>query len=81
MAIAVLVIAAAASALRGGKYVHEEAAEAAALATGAATSGAGTDIVNDKIAASMSGNGVSPADAEHSMEAVRTPYGRATPEA
>jgi len=51
MAIAVLLIAAAASALRGGRYVHEESAEAAAIAVGAATSGAGTDIVSDELAA------------------------------
>ena len=51
MAIAVLLIAAAASALRGGRFVHEDGAEAAALAVGAATSGAGTDIVSDDFAA------------------------------
>jgi MFS family permease len=51
MAIAVLLIAAAASALRGGKFVHEDGAEAATLAVGAATSGAGTDIVSDDLAA------------------------------
>jgi MFS family permease len=51
MAMAVLLIAAAASALRGGKFVHEDGAEAAALAVGAATSGAGTDVVPDDLAA------------------------------
>jgi MFS family permease len=51
MAIVVLLIAAAASALRGGRYVHEEGREAAAIAVGAATSGAGTDIVSDELAA------------------------------
>jgi MFS family permease len=51
MAIAVLLIAAAASALRGGRFVHEERAEASAIAVGAATSGAGTDIVSDDFAA------------------------------
>ncbi len=51
MAIAVLLIAAAASALRGGRFVHEEGAEAAAIAVGTATSGAGTDIVSDDFAA------------------------------
>ncbi len=51
MAIAVLLIAAAASALRGGKFVHEDGAEAATLAVGAATSGAGTDIFSDDLAA------------------------------
>jgi MFS family permease len=51
MAIAVLLIAAAASALRGGRFVHEEVAEAATIAAGAATSDAGTDIVSDELAA------------------------------
>ncbi|HEY2314918.1 MAG TPA: MFS transporter [Streptosporangiaceae bacterium] len=51
MAIALLLIAAAASALRGGRFVHEDGAEAAAIAVGAATSGAGTDIVSDDFAA------------------------------
>ena len=51
MAIAVLLIAAAASALRGGRFVHEEGTEAAAIAVGTATSGAGTDIVSDDFAA------------------------------
>jgi len=51
MAIVVLLVAAAASALRGGRFVHEESAEAAAIAIGAATSGAGTDIVSDDLAA------------------------------
>jgi MFS family permease len=51
MAVAVLLIAAAASALRGGRFVHEDGAEAAAIAAGAATSGAGTDIVSDEFAA------------------------------
>ena len=86
MAIAVLIIAAGASALRGGRFVHEDGAEAAALAVGAATSGAGTDIVNDEIAASIpengsangSGNGHGPGKTK---ETVRTADGRATPEA
>ncbi len=51
MAIGVLLIAAAASALRGGRFVHEDGAEAATIAAGAATSGAGTDIVSDEYAA------------------------------
>jgi MFS family permease len=54
-AIAVLLVAAAASAFRGGRYVHEETAEsgveAAATAAGSATSAAGTDIVADDFAA------------------------------
>jgi MFS family permease len=83
-AIVVLVIAAGASALRGGRFVHEEGGEAAALAAGAATSGAGTDVVNDGIAASLSGNGTDPgngADPKRGKEAVRTAEGRATPDA
>jgi MFS family permease len=72
MAIAVLLIAAAASALRGGRFVHEDAAEAATIAVGTATSGAGTDIVSDELAAAdadadanrAAGNGAGPAAAE-----------------
>jgi MFS family permease len=93
MAIAVLVIAAGASALRGGRYVHEEGGEAAAIAAGAATSGAGTDIVSDAIAAHEASQastangtggaagGANGAGAGHAKEAVRTADGRATPEA
>ncbi len=55
MAIAVLLIAAAASAFRGGRYVHEEGAGAAAIAAGSATSAAGTDIVADDFAAEEAG--------------------------
>ena len=51
MAIAVLLIAAAASAFRGGRYVYEEGIEAASISAGSATSGAGTDIVADDFAA------------------------------
>ncbi len=50
MAIAVLLVAAAASALRGGKFVHEDATHSAAVAAGAATEAAGTDIVSDQVA-------------------------------
>ncbi len=64
MAIAVLVIAAAASAFRGGRYVHDESAEtglaAASIAAGAATSAAGTDIVADEFAADEVTGEVSP---------------------
>jgi MFS family permease len=74
MAIGVLVIAAIASAFRGGRYVHEEDAqgrtEAAAVAAGSATSAAGTDVVSDDIAAD-----------EASRESVRAAEGRATPDA
>src|SRR6202035_2289859 len=48
MAVIVLVIASLASLLRGGKYVHEEAVPAAAVAAATATEGAGTDIVSDQ---------------------------------
>jgi len=77
MAIAVLVIAAAASALRGGRYVHEEGGEAAAIAAGTATEAAGTDIVADEIAA----NGARQAEAvgQAARESVRASDGRATP--
>ena len=48
MAVIVLVIASLASLLRGGRYVHEEAVPAAAVAAATATEGAGTDIVSDE---------------------------------
>jgi MFS family permease len=47
MAIAVLLIASAASLLRGGRYVHDEGAAAATVAAATATEAAGTDIVRD----------------------------------
>jgi MFS family permease len=89
MAIAVLVIAAGASALRGGRFVHEDGAEAAALATGAATAGAGTEIANDRLAADIpaTGNGslatgsANGHTAGEGKETVRTADGRATPDA
>jgi MFS family permease len=59
MAIGVLIIAAAASAFRGGRYVHEEGAaaslEAASIAVGSANTAAGSDIVSDEIAAEEAG--------------------------
>jgi MFS family permease len=73
MAIVVLLIAAAASALRGGRYVHEEGHEAAAIAVGAATSGAGTDIVSDEFAAADASGDVP-------TTAAGGPAGRATGE-
>jgi len=88
MAIAVLVIAAGASALRGGRFVHEEAGQAAAVAAGTATSGAGTDVVSDALtenAITASGangsNGANAPAAGHTKETVRTADGRATPDA
>jgi MFS family permease len=92
-AICVLVIAAGASALRGGRYVHEEAVAAAAIAAGTATTGAGTDIVSEGIAAqdaAAEGGGPAagasaPDGGPHAngaaRETVRTADGRATPDA
>ncbi len=76
MAIAVLVIAAAASALRGGKYVHEDGVEAATIAASTATEAADTNVIADDIAAyGAGGNGFVGRDS------VRTADGRATPDA
>ena len=76
MAIAVLVIAAAASALRGGKYVHEDGVEAATIAASTATEAADTNVIADDIAANgAAGNGYV------GRESVRTADGRATPDA
>ena len=76
MAIAVLVIAAAASALRGGKYVHEDGVEAATIAASTATEAADTNVIADDIAANgAGGNGYVGRDS------VRTADGRATPDA
>jgi MFS family permease len=71
-AIVVLVIAASASAFRGGRYVYEDGVEAAAIAAGAATSSAGTDIVADQIASDEAGRAPD-------REAVRTADGHANP--
>jgi MFS family permease len=51
MAIVVLFIAAGASLLRGGRYVHDEAGAAAVVSAATATEAAGTDIVADDVAA------------------------------
>ncbi len=76
MAIAVLVIAAVASALRGGRYVHEDAVEAATIAASTATEAAGTDVIADDLAADgAAGNGLV------GRETVRTADSRATPDA
>jgi len=93
MAIGVLVIAAIASAFRGGRYVHEEdaqaRAEAAAVAAAPATSAAGTDIVSDDIAADEADRAAAdrsgrPQDGavqdEAGRESVRAAEGRATPD-
>ncbi len=89
MAIGVLVIAAIASAFRGGRYVYEESAQAAAIAAGSATSAAGTDIVIDEIAAEeaddapglANGNGQVSSDGQAPREAIRAANRRATPDA
>jgi MFS family permease len=86
LAMVVLIIAAIASAFRGGRYVHEEAAQAAAVSVSAATTGAGTAIVADEIAADgIRANGDSPSrdssNGDGTKEAVRTAEGRATPDA
>jgi MFS family permease len=74
-AIAVLVIAAAASAFRGGRYVHDEGTqaglEAASIAAGSAISAAGTDIVSDDFAAEEAGR-------SSDQESVRSARDRAT---
>ena len=88
MAMAVLVIAAIASAFRGGRFVHEDGLEAATIAAGTATSGAGTDIVIDDIAAEeadgalghANGDGHGP-DGKGPREAMRAANRRATPDA
>jgi MFS family permease len=74
MAMAVLVIAACASALRGGRYVHEEGIAAASIAAGAATSAAGTDIVADDFAADEAG-GTFAADQPNGSSAANQPNG------
>jgi MFS family permease len=79
MAMGVLIIAAGASALRGGRYVHEERAEAAAVAVSEATTGAGTSIVADEIAAGPAGQ--QDGEQDGSRESVRAADGRATPDA
>jgi MFS family permease len=48
MAVVVLFIAAGASLLRGGRYVHDDRVAAAGIAAGTATEAAGTDVVADE---------------------------------
>ena len=75
MAISVLIIAAGASAFRGGRYVHEEGPaaglEAASIAVGSATTAAGTDIVSDDFAAEEAGRNPGP-------QSLRSARGRET---
>ncbi|HEU5417831.1 MAG TPA: MFS transporter [Streptosporangiaceae bacterium] len=87
MAMAVLVIAAGTSLLRGGRYVHDEHAAAATVAAGTATEGAGTDAVADEVAAEAAddanraaANGGAAVDGD-GRRAVRAGEGRANPDA
>jgi MFS family permease len=76
VAMVLLFIAAGASLLRGGRYVHDEAAAAATVAAATATEAAGTDVVADEIAAEA-------ADGElpgKPRPAVRAGEGRANPD-
>jgi MFS family permease len=76
MAIALLVIAAAISALRGGRYVHDEQAAAAAAAGRAVTAG-GTGAPGANSTNSVNGaNGAG----QDGTPAVRAGQGRATPD-
>jgi MFS family permease len=72
MAMGVLLIAAAASLLRGGRYVHDEGAAAAVVASATATEAAGTDIVADEVAREAADDQDGPA--------VRARPGRANPD-
>jgi MFS family permease len=75
MAIVVLFIAAGASLLRGGRYVHDEHAAAATVAASTATEAAGTDVVADEVAAEAADD----AD-QRPMPTVRAAEGRANPD-
>jgi hypothetical protein len=80
--MAVLIIAAATSALRGGKYVHQDGGEAAAIAASMATEAAGTDVLGDDEVAADSKAPDRPAGNGYvGRESVRTADGRATPDA
>jgi MFS family permease len=68
LAIVVLIIAAGASLLRGGRYVHDEGAAAATVASATATEAAGTDIVADEVARDA-------ADDQHPVQADRNGNG------
>jgi len=72
MAMVVLLIAAGASLLRGGRYVHDEGAAAAVVASATATEAAGTDTVADEVAREAADDQDGPA--------VRAGQGRANPD-
>jgi MFS family permease len=76
MAVVVLFIAAAASLLRGGRYVHDDRVAAASIAAGTATEAAGTDVVADEEAVEAADE--ADAAAEVPSLATRTGEGRAT---
>jgi MFS family permease len=73
MAIIVLVIAAATSLLRGGKYVHEDSITATAVAAATATEAADTDVFSDEEAARAADS------ADETNAAVRAGEGHAKP--
>jgi MFS family permease len=77
MAMIVLFIAAAASLMRGGRYVHDEHVTAATVAAATATEAAGTDAVADEAAAAAA-NAADVAADEEARRAVRAGDGRAT---
>jgi MFS family permease len=76
MAVVVLFIAAGASLLRGGRYVHDDRVAAASIAAGTATEAAGTDVVADEEAVEAADE--ADAAAEVRSLAARAGEGRAT---
>jgi MFS family permease len=80
MAVVVLFIAAGASLLRGGRYVHDDRVAAASIAAGTATEAAGTDVVADEEAVEAADEADAAADAaaEVSSLAAQAREGRAT---
>jgi hypothetical protein len=84
--MALLIVAALASLMRGGRYVHDEAVAAAAAADGTAEPASGVTAVNGATAAAGSASDGSAsdgsaADGERERNAVRAVDGRATPDA
>ena len=77
MAMIVLFIAAAASLMRGGRYVHDEGVTAATVAASTATEAAGTDVVADEAEAAAA-NAANAAD-EAAGRGVRAGDGHAKP--
>jgi MFS family permease len=76
IAVVVLFIAAGASLLRGGRYVHDDRVAAASIAAGTATEAAGTDVVADEEAVEAADE--ADAAAEVRSLAARAGEGRAT---